>query len=133
MPSVNSVSLPQPGIAFLAPDGSVSRQWYYFLIGIFNRTGGSSGAKTLQPSVALPSAITPSASPFVYTAPSIGYVMVSGGGISKLEFSRDTVNWFPTGGFYGEFWLNAGDNLRVTYPDTAPSMVFTPVLDLAQA
>lgn len=39
--SPDNVTLPQPGIAFVGPDGNISREWYYFLLGLLNRTGGS--------------------------------------------------------------------------------------------
>lgn len=34
------ISVPQPNIPFLDEYGNVSRAWFYFLLGIFNRTGG---------------------------------------------------------------------------------------------
>jgi len=38
-----SVTIPQPAIAFLDPDGSISRPWLYFLLAIKNAiTSGSS-------------------------------------------------------------------------------------------
>ena len=37
-----SVSVPQPNISFIDPEtGTLSRAWFYFLLGIFNRTGGN--------------------------------------------------------------------------------------------
>lgn len=68
--------------------------------------------------------VTLGASPYVYTAASRGVVFIAGGGISLLEFSRDSgVTWYPTGAFYGCFFLATGDQLRITYVD-APDMVF---------
>jgi hypothetical protein len=68
--------------------------------------------------------VTVTASPFVYTAALRGVLFISGGGIKNLEFSRDSgVTWYPTGSFYGCFFVAAGDQLRVTYA-TAPNIVF---------
>jgi hypothetical protein len=68
--------------------------------------------------------VTVTASPFVYTAALRGVLFISGGGIKNLEFSRDSgVTWYPTGSFYGCFFVAAADQLRVTYA-TAPSIVF---------
>jgi hypothetical protein len=51
--------------------------------------------------------------------------MISGGGISKLEFSRDGVTYYDTGSYYGMFTLSPFDQLRVTYV-SAPNMTFIP-------
>lgn len=68
--------------------------------------------------------VTPGASPYVYTAASRGVVFISGGGISNLEFSRDSgTTWYSTGAFYGCFFLATGDQLRITYA-AAPSVLF---------
>jgi|LakMenEpi03Aug12_release.lakeMendotaPanAssembly.Ray.scaffolds.fasta_scaffold117770_2 hypothetical protein len=73
------------------------------------------------------SAITPTGSPFTYTNQT-GYtvdVIVSGGGVSLLEFSRDGATFFSTGSFYGMFTLSPNDRLRVTYV-AAPTMTLVP-------
>jgi hypothetical protein len=75
----------------------------------------------------LPSSITVTASPFTYTN-ATGYnadVLVSGGGVSKLEFSRDGTTFYDTGSYYGMFSLSPSDKLRVTYA-TAPTMTLIP-------
>lgn len=74
-----------------------------------------------------PSAITLTASPFTYVNDT-GYtvdVIVSGGGVSLLEFSRNGVTFFSTGSFYGMFTLSPYDRLRVTY-QTPPQMTLVP-------
>jgi len=70
-----------------------------------------------------PTGITPSGSPFTYINQT-GYtvdVIVSGGGVSLLEFSRDGATFFSTGSFYGMFTLSPNDRLRATYV-AAPTM-----------
>lgn len=75
----------------------------------------------------LPSAITVTASPFTYQNTS-AYpvdVIVSGGGVSALEFTRDNVAFYDTGSYYGMFTLSPNDRLRVTYT-VAPTMTLIP-------
>ena len=64
-------------------------------------------------------------SPYTYIAPISGTLIVSGGGLSNVQFSRDGITFFPTGSFRGMFPLSAGDNLRVTYI-APPTLVFIP-------
>ena len=76
---------------------------------------------------AQPSEIYVGASPFTYIN-NTGYpadVIVSGGGVSLLEFSRNGVTFFSTGSFYGMFTLSPYDRLRVTY-QTPPQMTLVP-------
>lgn len=75
----------------------------------------------------LPTSISVGASPFLYTN-STGNnvdVMISGGGISFLEFSRNGSTFYDTGSYYGMFGLSPADMLRVTY-------VSAPVMTLIQ-
>jgi|688.fasta_scaffold681873_1 hypothetical protein len=74
-----------------------------------------------------PTAITVTASPFTYInqTGANADVIVSGGGISQLEFSRGGATFFSTGSFYGMFTLSPYDLLRVTY-STAPTMTLVP-------
>jgi hypothetical protein len=74
-----------------------------------------------------PTSISVGASPFLYTN-STGNnvdVMISGGGISALEFSRDGTTFYDTGSYYGMFSLSPADMLRVTY-------ISAPVMTLIQ-
>jgi len=78
-------------------------------------------------SATLPSAITPTGSPYTYqntSAYSVD-VLVSGGGVSALEFTRDNVAFYDTGSYYGMFTLSPNDRLRVTY-SAAPTMTLIP-------
>jgi hypothetical protein len=76
---------------------------------------------------AQPSAISVSASPFTYInqTGATADVMISGGGVSLLEFSRDGTTFFSTGSFYGMFTLSPYDRLRATYA-VAPTMTLVP-------
>lgn len=76
---------------------------------------------------ASPSAISVTGSPFTYINATGGTadVIVSGGGVSLLEFSRDGTTFYSTGSFYGMFTLSPYDRLRVTYA-SAPTMTLVP-------
>jgi hypothetical protein len=45
-----SVTIPQPSVPFVGADGTIARPWLYYMVGIFNRTGGPTGmsSATLQ-------------------------------------------------------------------------------------
>ena len=76
---------------------------------------------------AQPSVIVLGPSPYTYIN-NTGYpadVIVSGGGVSLLEFSRNGVTFFSTGSFYGMFTLSPYDRLRVTYLPP-PNMTLIP-------
>ena len=66
-------------------------------------------------------------SPFTYvnTTGSGVNIIVSGGGISKMQFSRDGSTFYSTGSFYGFFYLAPNDRLKVTYA-TSPTMTGVP-------
>lgn len=82
---------------------------------------------TITDKSTLPSGITVTASPFIYTN-STAYeasVVVTGGTVSLIEFSRDGVTYYPVGTVAGMFTLSASDKLRVTYI-VAPTMTHIP-------
>jgi len=70
-----------------------------------------------------PAAIVPSGSPFKYqNLTSFDQsVIVKGGTVTLVEFSRDNTNWFDVGVVAGMFTVSKGDYLRVTYT-VAPTM-----------
>lgn len=67
--------------------------------------------------------VTVGGSPFTYTAPSKGFVIVTGGTVSAIAFSRTAGTFYGTGQTAGTFPLSAGDKLKVTFSAT-PSLVF---------
>lgn len=85
---------------------------------------GSGGAPTYA-NPAVP--VVATTSPFLYTNADTYTVdiMVSGGGVSKLEFSRDGTTYYDTGSYYGMFTLSPSDMLRVTYTQ-APILTLIP-------
>lgn len=76
-----------------------------------------------------PSAITVTASPFSYvnTGNVTAAVLVSGGTVTTIEFSRNGTDFFLIGLLAGQFVLAPNDRLRVTYA-VAPTMTRIPLL-----
>jgi hypothetical protein len=70
-------------------------------------------------------AVTPKASPFSFVAPVKGSLIVTGGTVSLIRFSRNGTTFYATGQISGMFALNAGDTLAVTY-SVAPTLTFVP-------
>ena len=67
--------------------------------------------------------ITPTASPFTYVAPARGFLIVTGGTVSVISFTR--VSTYVTGQTGGTFPLSLNDKLTVTY-SVAPTMTWVP-------
>lgn len=98
----------------LQKNGITGKDWYFFWANLF--TGLSPGDE---------SAITPGVSPYTYSAQVKGSVIVSGGTVSAIAFSRNGTTFYATGQTSGMFTLNAQDRLRVTYT-VLPTMTFVP-------
>lgn len=98
----------------LSRNGVTSKDWFFFWSGLW---------KGLPPANVEP--YTPVSSPDVYSATRRGSMLISGGTVTAVEFSRDGVTFYDTGITSGPVWLNATDRVRVTYA-VAPDMVFVP-------
>jgi hypothetical protein len=98
----------------LAAGRNTSKDWYFFWSGLF---------RGLAPGNVEP--VTVGASPYVYSATKRGSMVVSGGTVTLIEFSRDGVTFYDAGTTAGMFQLNAADQLRVTHAG-APTMTFVP-------
>jgi len=92
-----------------------SKDWYFFWNGLY---------RGLPP--AAESAVTVGASPYTYSPSVRGNVIVSGGTVSAIAFSRDGVTFYATGQTAGMFLLCATDRLRITYT-VLPTVTFVPV------
>jgi len=71
------------------------------------------------------SSITVTASPFTYTASMGGFVIVHGGTVSQISFSRTSGTSYITGQTTGTFPVSAGDSVIVTYSGL-PTITFVP-------
>jgi hypothetical protein len=75
----------------------------------------------------LPRGVTVGASPFTFqntTGRSVDLI-VTGGTVSAIAFSRDNVTFYGVGSTAGVFWLSPYDYLRVTYT-VAPTITLVP-------
>jgi hypothetical protein len=98
----------------LSQAGVTNKDWYFFFVGLF---------QGLAP--AFESSVTLTGSPFTYSAPVKGSVIVNGGTVSQIRFSRDGSTFYNVGATNGMFPLNAADRLEVTY-SVAPVVTFVP-------
>jgi hypothetical protein len=74
-----------------------------------------------------PRGVTVGASPFIFqntTGRSVDLI-VTGGAVSAIAFSRDNVTFYGVGLTAGVFWLSPYDYLRVTYT-VAPAITLVP-------
>lgn len=69
--------------------------------------------------------ITVGASPFTYQATSKGFMIVQGGTVSLIQFTRDGVNNFTTGLTTGIVPLSLNDSIIVTWSGK-PTMTWVP-------
>lgn len=94
--------------------GLTNRAWYAFFQNLF---------KGLAPSSTVP--VVVGGSPFTYVADQRGFMIVQGGTVSLIQFSRDGATNYSTGQTSGCVPLSAQDRLIVTFSGT-PSMTFVP-------
>lgn len=98
----------------LLTKGSISSAWYRFWQGL---SSGAPGGNV--------SLITAGVTPFTYIAPLGGVVIISGGTVSQVQFSRDGASFYGAGQTTGMFPVSQGDQLVVTY-SVPPTMTFAP-------
>lgn len=94
--------------------GITGKDWFFFWANLFSG---------LPPGNEI--SLTVGASPYTYAADVKGSLIVSGGTVSAIAFSRDGITFYATGQTAGMFTLNARDSLRVTYT-VLPIMTFVP-------
>jgi hypothetical protein len=70
-------------------------------------------------------AVTPSASPFSYTAPARGTLNISGGTVSAIAHIRGGVSTALSNSS-GHYPMSKGDVLKITY-SAAPTLNFVPL------
>lgn len=98
----------------LSSKTTVNSSWFRLWQGLF------SGRPTGFVSV-----VTPTASPFTYVAPLGGTVILNGGTVTQVKFSRDGNNFYVTGQTSGMFPVSQGDQLVISY-SAPPTTTFAP-------
>jgi len=98
----------------LLAKGNTSRGWYGYFQALWK--GQPSGPVTVA---------TLTASPYTYSAPTGGVVIIQGGTVTSVSFSRDGVTNYATGQTQGMFPVSQGDSLIIAY-SSAPNITFAP-------
>jgi hypothetical protein len=70
------------------------------------------------------SAVALTSSPFIYTAPRKGFLIVTGGTVSTIAFSRSGT-FYSVGQTSGMINVNQGDQVKITY-SAAPTLTWVP-------
>lgn len=114
MPAGQFNTLPNYPVPLTAR-GVTESAWYRFWAGLFNG---------LPPGNVVP--VTLTGTPFVYSAIRKGSVIVEGGTVSQIQFSRDGGDtYYDVGTTAGMFSVNASDLLRIFY-SVDPTVTFVP-------
>ena len=103
----------------LGLQGGATGQYYHLTTTDFNN-------RKIR-NTSLPSNIVPTGSPFTYQNTNIYDldVIVQGGTVTKIEFTRDNSNFYDVGLTQGMYRLSPNDRLKVTYTG-APTMTGIP-------
>ena len=133
LPTTRLTNLPVNG-PVVDDNKNLTQQWRLFFQDLYVRVGGSQAASNsvIQASISPLAGIVPipqslTTSPFSFTANQRGRVLISDGGITNLQTSRDGITFYKTGAFRGTFVLLSGDILKVSFlTGNAPTFTFFP-------
>ncbi len=119
--SIKNAYLPQPLSPVVDPGtGLITQTWWFYFQRLYARTGAGTGGDFGSPAI-----VDVAASPFSYTAPSNGAVLISGGGVKRARITPDGSSYYAIGQFYGAVPLASGWELIVEYV-RAPVITFLP-------
>ena len=107
-------TIPQFEQRVIRQGGVTAKEWYFFFQALW---------KGLPQALEVP--VVPGPTPFTYTAPTRGFLIVQGGTISLVQFSRDGSTNYSVGTTAGSFPLSQGDQLIINY-SVAPTLTFVP-------
>jgi hypothetical protein len=96
----------------LTTKGQTHTAWYRFFTGIYKGAPPSSESTLIL-----------GASPWSYQAPSAGFIIIRGGTVSAVQFTRSVTTL--TGQTQGVFPMSQGDTITITY-SSVPSAVWVP-------
>lgn len=98
----------------LTSGNNTTASWYRWVQGI--HLGVPPSSETI---------ITKANSPYTYTAPVKGFLIVTGGTVSSIQFSRTPKVFYPTGQTQGTFPLSKQDQLLIIW-SVAPNLTWVP-------
>lgn len=116
VPNLPNKILP-PDTTFVDDKGTINTNWWRFLANVSNQAMGTNQT--------VPATITVTASPFVFSTPAQGTLLVSGGPVTLIEYSKDQKTWYPTGVTQGQIQMVPNDSVRITYMNK-PTLTFFP-------
>jgi len=116
LPNLPNKILP-PDTTLVDQRGVLKPNWWRFLLNVSNQAMGTNQT--------VPATVTVGASPFVFTTPAQGTLLVSGGPVTLIEYSKDGATWYPTGVTQGQIQMVPNDHVRITYMN-APALTFFP-------
>lgn len=111
--TITSIAMPKFEEPLMSK-GRAHSSWYRFWQGL--RQGQPPGSEM---------SVTPAASPYTFLTQQRGFLIVNGGTVSMVQFSRGGTTNYVTGQTQGVFPVSAGDSLILTYSGI-PSLTFVP-------
>lgn len=121
---VSGIKVPNLPNKILPPDnqlvdgrGVIATNWWRFLLNVSNQAMGTNQT--------IPATVTIGASPYIFTTPAQGTLLVSGGPVTLIEYSKDGTTWYPTGVTQGQIQMVPNDHVRIAYMN-APTLTFFP-------
>ena len=110
----NITQIPSARVNLIDPRTQlISREWYRYLLALLE-----SNVDYTPPNNPVPVPLTGSPLVFGNTTERPIDIMISDGGVIKVQFQRGTGAQFNTGSYYGMFGLSPGDALTITYSGT---------------
>jgi len=109
--------IPPPNHLLVDSAGRPAASWWRFILNISQQALGTG----TQAEASVP--VT--ASPFLYTAPVNGTLLVNGGPVTLIEYSHNGSPFYPLGQVGGQIQVFQFDEVRITYLN-APSLTFFP-------
>jgi hypothetical protein len=104
-------SIPSSRVPFIDErTGLMSREWYRYLLALLN-----SDASYIPPNDPVNVPLTSSPLMYSNTTQRPIDILISGGGVTGVEFQRGTGVKYNTGSYYGMFGLSPGDVLTIKY------------------
>ncbi len=106
--------LPDFSTPLMDKKGTTNASWFRLFQGLFT---GSPAANI--------SVVVPGTTPYTYAAPTGGTLIVNGGSVSQVKYSRDGASFYVTGQTQGMFPVSQGDQLVISY-SVPPTLTFAP-------
>lgn len=111
-------SMPQPQTPLIIAGNIPQKDWFLAFSNFY--LAAVEGLPQTEVSIAA------GASPFTYESVIRGQLLISGGTVTAIEFSRNGTTFYTTGQTSGFVQMDNGDFVRVTYA-VAPTLTYFPM------